>query len=225
MPRFGNVRLRASRRCLHRDKCRVSGDHAERLGEQCFAGFHAMPGRRAGGVGQGNEIKGMLAIADPELLADALIEAAVGNELFDGEFADGNDEFGLENIQFLFEPGAAVGDFITRRNAVAAGFFFAGETTADRSHVNTVTKTRFVQPGGFLEPFEQGFASRPCEGTAHDRFLVAGGLADEEDFAEDGSAADDWLVHVRAQSAGAQLLDVKGEQASESGRRRLRHGA
>ena len=68
-------------------KCGMFRNEVEGAVEEGFAGFHAVPGRGAARVGQGNEIEAVGAVAseaDVKLFADALIEAAIGEELFNG---------------------------------------------------------------------------------------------------------------------------------------------
>ena len=62
-------------------------DEVEGAAQEGFAGFHAVPGGSAARVGQGNEIEAVGAVArqtDVKLCADALIQPAIGEELFDG---------------------------------------------------------------------------------------------------------------------------------------------
>src|SRR5436190_24200269 len=107
----------------------------------------------------------MPAVAHLKDLADYLVEPAVREELFDGQFADGNDQLWFENIDFAFEPGSAVFDFVPGGNAVATGFFLARKTTADRSHVNTILKLFFGQMRRVMKPFEERSARGPREGA------------------------------------------------------------
>src|SRR5438105_1149611 len=102
-----------------------------------------MPGGGAGRVGQRNEVKPMLAVAHLKNFADDLVETAVWQELFNREFADRDDQLRFEDFDFAFEPGRAVLDFLAGGDTVTTGFFLAGKTTANRSHVNAVPKLFF----------------------------------------------------------------------------------
>jgi hypothetical protein len=55
-----------------------------------------MPGRRAGRMRQWNQIESTAFIANPKQATDDFIQFFEGNELRDCEFADRNDEIGLE---------------------------------------------------------------------------------------------------------------------------------
>ena len=164
-------------------------------------------------MGQGNEIELMAGVGDAEFLADDGVEFLEGDELLDGKFADGEDELGLKYFDFALEPGRAIADFLRRGDAVAAGGFFARKTAADSGHVDGGAEGLFAQAGGFVKPAEKGFACGPGKGPAEHGFFVAGGLADEEDFAGDGAAADDGALHLRAEAAGAEAFDVVFQQA------------
>jgi len=85
---------------------------------------------------QRNKIEAMLTIAHMKKLADYLIESAVGQEPLDGKFAHGYDQFWFQNLNLAVEPTGAILDFLGGRHAITAGFFFAGETAADRGHVD-----------------------------------------------------------------------------------------
>jgi hypothetical protein len=189
-------------------ECRMRDNQLQGLFEEGFAGLDAVPGGCAGGMGQGNQIKLVSCVGDAEFFADDGVEFLERHELFDGEFTDGQDKLRLEDFDFAFQPRGAIADFIGRGNAVAAGGFFAGKAAADGRHVDRGAEGLFGHGGGFLKPAEQGFAGSPGEGAAEDRFLVAGSLADEENLAVDRAAADDGLVHLRAEAAGAETLDV-----------------
>ena len=194
-------------------KCGVAGNQAEGALEEGFAGFHAVPGGGTGGMRQGNDVEFSAVASGGKFLADDGVQFCQRNELLDGEAADGDDELRLEDFDFAAEPVGAVLNFGGRGHAVAAGGFFAGKTAADGGHVNFGAKGCFGHPGGFVKPAKERAAGGPGEGAAEDGLAVAGRLADEQDFADDRTAADDGRVHLRAQAAGAKLLDVRGEQA------------
>jgi len=192
---------------------RMRNGQVQGLFQEGFAGFDAMPGRRAGGVGQGNQVELVSDVGDAEGLADDGIQLLQRHELFDGEFADGQDKLRLEDFDLTMQPGGAIADFVGRRDTVAAGGFLSWKTATDGGHVDGGTENLFRHAGGFVKPAEQGFAGGPGKGTTEERFLVAGGLADEDDFAEHGAAADDGSVHLRAEAAGAEVFDVLDEEA------------
>jgi hypothetical protein len=143
--------------------------------------------------------------------ADDGVEFVAGDELADGEFADGEDEVGLEDFHFGGKPAGAIFDFVGGGDTIAAGGIFAGETAADGGHVDAGAEGGFVDAGVVLKPAKEFFAGGPGERAAEDRFLVAGGLADEEDAADDGAAGDDGLLHARAEVAAQEGGDVELE--------------
>jgi hypothetical protein len=146
-----------------------------------------------------------------------LVERSAGEELFDGQLADGDDQFGLEDFDFFFQPPSAVCDFVPRRHTVAAGFLFAGKAAADSGHVDARTEFSFGKAARFFEPAEEGFACGPSERAAEHRFFVSRCLANKKDFAQDWTAADDWLVHGRAEPALQELIDMQTQQFLLSG--------
>ncbi len=197
---------------------RVGGDEVEGFGEKGFSGFAVVPGGGSGRMGKGNEIKALSEDFGGKLASDDGVEAfAIGEELFDGEFSDRDEEAWLEEADFAFEPVAAVGDFVGKRNAVAAGRFFAGKTAANGGHVDGGAEFLLVDSAGGFEPAEKGFAGGPGERAAEFGFLVAGGLADEHDAAVDGASDDDGFVHGGAAVAGAEFGDVAGEEVLSVG--------
>lgn len=183
------------------------------LTEEGFSGFHAMPWRGAGGVGQGNEVKVVAGEGGADFLADEGVELLRGHELGDGELADGNDKPWFKELDFTLQPGGAVLNFIGGRHAVAAGGFFAGETATNGGHIDGGAENFFGHARSLMEPTEESFAGRPGEWPAEDGLLVAGSLAHEQDLADDGTPADDRRAHLRAKSAGAEAFDVSIEEA------------
>ena len=159
----------------------------------------------------------MAGIDNGESRTDDFIEFVTGDELEDGELADGDDELRSQQGHLGFEPAGAVGDFGRVGHAIAAAGFFTGETAADSSHVDVGTEGGFIDTGVVLEPAEKLFARGPGEGTSEDRFLVAGGLANEKDAADDGAAADDGLLHFRTEMAAPQGSDMTVEAVLPGG--------
>lgn len=168
-----------------------------------------MPGGSSGGMGQGNQVKGVTAISGAKDFSNRLVQAPIGKELFDRKLSDWNDQFWSQQLEFLVEPGAAICNLIAGGHAIAASFFLAGEAAADGCHVNAISEFRFGKPGRGLEPFEEGLSRGPGKRAAEDRLFVTGSLSHQNHFADDRPSADDRLVHVRAECALAQLLDVK----------------
>src|SRR3982751_4663918 len=95
-----------------------------------------MPRRSTGGMRQWNKIERAAFLADGEAAADDFIELLEGKELRDSQFANGNDEGGSEEVDFVVHPGGAVSDFVRSWDAVAACRRFSRETTTDRGEVN-----------------------------------------------------------------------------------------
>ncbi len=195
----------------------VARDAIESGGEQRAARLHAMPRGSAGGMRQRDQVEGTGSVANAELLADHLIEARLGEEAPDGEFADGNDEGRFEQADLFFEPGFAACDFVAVGNPVSPSLALAGEAAADGGHVDRTAEGRFVDARSLLKPAKERLSGRPGEGAAEDGFLVARRLTHKNDPADNGAAADDRLVHGGAEGALAQAPDVLIELALPGG--------
>lgn len=172
----------------------------------------AVPGRSARGVGQWDQIKGAALILDSEAASDDLIEFFEGQELGDREFANGDNELRSEKIDLVVHPGRTIPDFIRRGNAISTGRSFSRKTAADRSEVNFRANFFFGHRTELLEPAEQGAAGRPRERFPKHRLFHARRLADQHDFAENGSAGNWRRQHSRTTPALQQTGDmiVKG---------------
>lgn len=186
----------------------MSGEEGEGAVEKGLAGFHAVPGRGAGGMGQRDAIGFASAVGDAKGATDGVVQWCDRQELGDGEFADRENEFRLEKGELAFEPGGAVGDFDRCGDAVAAFGAFAGETAADGGEVDAVANLVLGPAESLVEPFEEGFAGGPGEGAAEDGLLVAGGLADQDDAGDGGASDDGRRNHAGTAAAGAKRDEV-----------------
>jgi len=192
---------------------RVGGDELHGPGKKDPPGKLVGPRRCAGGVRQRDEIKAVSGMGAGIGGADDGVEFVAGNELLNGELADGDNEGGMKDFHFGLHPISAIQDFISVGNAIAAGGFFTGEAAADGGHVDVGAEGGFIHAGMFVEPAEEFFTGGPGERTAHDGFLVAGGLTNEHDRAKDGASADDGRIHARTATATAERGDVAVEPA------------
>jgi hypothetical protein len=77
----------------------------------------------------------------------------------------------------------------------------------------------FCDAGPLLEPTKKTLAGGPCEGAAQDGLTNAGGLADEDDAAEDGPAGDGGRVHLWTKTAGKEFGDVGLQEMLAGGTR------
>jgi hypothetical protein len=168
-------------------------------------------------MGQRDDVEGVARALHAVPGADDGVEPLAGHELEDGELADGDDELGFEQVELGLHPKGAVEDLVVVGDAVAAGGALAGEAAADGGHVDAGAEGGFVDAAVLCEPAEKFLASGPRKGAAEDGFLVAGRLADEDDAAEDGAAADDGLEHVGAAAATPQRGDMAVERAPAEG--------
>lgn len=90
---------------------RVRDNQTERLLEKRLAGFDSVPWRRAGWMGQGNQVERTARVIDGKRTADEFVELVEWNELGDGEFANRDDELRRKDFEFAAQPVGAIGDF------------------------------------------------------------------------------------------------------------------
>jgi hypothetical protein len=164
--------------------------------QQGLARFELEPGRQAGGVGQGDDIGLMVEISRAMCLADDIVQARCAQHLGDGQLAHRNDQLGLEQMHFLAQPLAAVGDLVAIRDTVAALGVLAREAAAHGGHVDTFTELLFGDSQAGI-PLEQGLAGGPGEGPAERTLIGTGGLADLQDLRGDRPADDHRAGHGR----------------------------
>jgi len=195
----------------------VPGDQGHGAGEEGLAGLHARPWRGAGWVRKRDEIEVAAVKAGKEAMADDFIHTRARDEALYGEAADGDDEVGLEQEDFLAKPLGAIFDLGRIWNPVAAGGDPAREAAANGGHVNVGTEHLLIDSGPLLKPTEEAFAGSPGEGASEDGFSHAGGLAYEEDAAKDGAAGDGRRFHLWTKTAGEEIRDVGLKKALPSG--------
>src|SRR5437762_10146235 len=122
-----------------------------------------MPRRSARRMRQRNQIEGASFVADPERSANDFVEFFERKKLRDGEFADGNDEIGLKQIDFVVHPTRAISNFVWRGNAVAARGRFPRETATNGREVNRRANSFLVHSTKFAEPTEERASGGPRE--------------------------------------------------------------
>lgn len=145
--------------------------------------------------------------------ADGIDERAFAEDLTNGEFADGKNELGFEEPDFAFEPLAAGGDLVGRGHPVAAFGAFTGKAAAHGGEIDAIACLVLGPPERMVEPLEKRLAGGPGERAAELGLLVAGSLADEQDFACDRTAVNHRTDHPRATLARTE----GGEMFFESG--------
>src|SRR5438270_8980553 len=114
----------------------MRSDQLQRALEERLPRLHSVPRRSPRRMRQGNHIKPMARKVDGSLRPNDLIKPVQGNELRNRELSYRNYELWTKDRHFLPKPASAVGDFLLRRNTVAATRILAGKTTADCCHVN-----------------------------------------------------------------------------------------
>src|SRR5947207_70075 len=77
-----------------------------------------MPRRSARRMRQRNQIEGASFVADPERSANDFVEFFERKKLRDGKFADGNDEIGLKQIDFVVHQTRETAVCATREGSV-----------------------------------------------------------------------------------------------------------
>ena len=135
-----------------------------------------------------------------------------------GEFADGQHQFGLQQRELTLQPGGAFGYLLRRRHTVAAFPPFARKTTADGGKIDPVAHLVLAPAKRTVKPLEQRLARGPCERPAQLGLLVPRGLPDEHHATDDRAADDGGPVHKRTALARAQ----RGKVSINRGNRRHR---
>jgi hypothetical protein len=169
------------------------------------------------------QIEGSSFVTYSERPADDFIEFFEWKKLSDGEFADGNDEIGLEQIDLIVHPARAISNFVRAGNSVATRGSFTREAATDGREVNRRANLILVHPTKFAEPTEESAPGCPGKRFPEDRFFHARRLTDQHHPAQDGSAGDWRRQHPRATAALPQQRDVLLEQLLFA--RRARHAA
>ena len=195
----------------------MPGDQSHGFAEQADAGRDPVPGRSAGWMRQRDYFEGATVAADLETAPNDFVQFFKHEELRDRKFADGDDEPRLQKIDLIIHPGRAIPDLVRRRNAVAARSRFPRETAADGREINLRAHFHFIQVTEFLEPAEERPARGPGEGPAEHRLFHAGRLADQHDFAQDGSARYWRRQHSRTAPALEQTRDMLIQQLLRAG--------
>ena len=95
-----------------------------------------MPGRRAGWMGQWDQVERAAIAPQPKGAAYDFVELLEGEKLRDRKFPDRDDEPWLEQIDFIVHPGRAIPDLVRRWNAVPARRCFPWETAAHGREIN-----------------------------------------------------------------------------------------
>src|SRR2546423_9857684 len=149
----------------------MTRNETQRFTQQTETGRNAMPGRGAGRMRQRNQIEGAAFIANLKRAADDFVQFFKGKKLRDSEFADGNQKFGLEQIDFVIHPGRAVTDFVRRRNPIAASRRFPRETATNRGEINFGANLVFAHRAKFAKPSEERPACSPREWFPEHGFL------------------------------------------------------
>src|SRR6476646_4874502 len=189
--------------------------------EETEARRDAMPGRCTGRMGERNQIESAAFIVNGKGPAHHFIELLERQELRDGQFADGDDQLGSQEIDLVVHPGRTIPDFVRRRNTVAAGCSFARETAADSGEVDPGADLFFVHSTELLKPAEERAPRGPCEGLPQDRLFNTRCLTDEHDLAQYRTAGNGWWNHSRAAPALPQERHVPIERLLLA--RRARH--
>src|SRR5438105_4308336 len=130
----------------------MARDAAHGFAQQAEAGWNAMPGRGAGGMREGDKIEGAALVANGKRAPNYFVEFFEWKKLRDGEFADGDDQRGSQEIDLVVHPGRAIPNFIRRGNAIAAGRRFSGEATTNGREINFRAHLFFGHSAELLTP-------------------------------------------------------------------------
>ena len=176
--------------------------------KQAETRWNSVPRGSARGMGKRNQIERAMLGKDPERTPHHFVELLKGKELGDGKFAYGNEQSRLKKSDLIVHPARAIPDLIGSGDPVATGGGFARKATAHCTKINRGAHLFLRHPAELLEPAEESSACSPREGFPEHRFLYAGRLADEHDFAEDSASGNRRWQHSGTAAALAQKRDV-----------------
>jgi hypothetical protein len=198
---------------------RLAGEFGEffEVGDEALhfevAGLVVGGAEDGGGVNGGHEVRGDGGVEEfAAVLRDAEVAAEEG---LCGGGTEAHDDLGLEESDFGVEPNAAGG------NLERVGFFVDAALAAKLPFemLDGVGDVGLAAvDAGFFQGSVEELSGRPDEGAALLVFLVAGLLAEEEDFRMGGTFAEDGLGGVFPKVAGfavfgalAEFVDGAGE--------------
>jgi hypothetical protein len=121
----------------------------------------------------------------------------------------------MEEFELTPQPVRTFLDLVLAGDTIAAARVFARKAAADCREVDPAAGRFLVPSECRLEPAKKRLASRPGEWASKQRFLGAGGLADQEDPAGDGPTDDHGLVHAGASLAAGQRFKVGAQGAHD----------
>ena len=173
---------------------------------------------------EGYQVGRVTVAVDHPLLPDDLRERAAFDKLGNGKLANGEDKLGLEDFKLTLEPEGAGRNFCRIRHAISTVRIFSRKAATNRCKINPAAHGFLIPSQAVFEPAKKRFPGRPCEGTADQRFFVAGRLPDQKDAAVDGTPRYDRFVHRGTFSAGTQSGEMRFDarkplRALRSGRR------
>jgi len=137
---------------------------------------------------QRDQIKSTFGARYSKPATDHAFQLFAVNELRDGQTAHRDYETRFQNFDLVIHPGGAIANFIRRRNTIATGWSFAGETSTDRCEIDCRSHGGFVQTTELIEPAKHCFTSRVGERALQYRLARTGCLADQHDIAQDRPA-------------------------------------
>jgi hypothetical protein len=160
---------------------------------------------------QRDQIKSTLGAPYSKPATDHAFQLFAVNELRDGQTAHRNYETRFQNLDLVIHPGRAIANFIRRRNTIATGWSFAGETSTDRCEINFRSNNRFIHSAKGFEPLKKRFARGVRKRSLQDRFPWARRLTDQHYVTHHCAARHGRRLHARATPALHELSDMAGE--------------
>ena len=200
----------ASRLMKLMDRSMASDQFKRALGE-CFPGWNFVPGRRAGGMRQRNQVEAVARMRDAKFAANYVSQFSTVDKLHDCQSTDGNNQTWLQNPNLIIHPRRTVANLIRRRDAIGAAEIFARETTADRGKIDFRSNGSFVHPAKLFEPPKKCFAGGVRERPFQRWFARARRLPNNHHIAEDGTTGHRRGLHARAATAAQQARDVTSQ--------------
>lgn len=194
---------------------RVRRNEAQRIFEQGFPGFGAMPGGSSRRVRKRNKILTVSVKLQCPALAHDLGQRLKPEKLGNGELPDRQDELRAKEIELVAEPMRAFTDFLGAGDAITAARVFARKAPADSREVDAAAGRLLIPSESGLEPAKERLARRPGKWSTEHRFLDSRRLADQEDATIDRATDNHGFLHLGASPATRQRLQVSAQRAHD----------
>lgn len=157
---------------------------------------------------KGYALRAQIGIVDTEAAPNRLIHGPVAEKLGEGQFADRQDQRGLQQAHLRLQPMCTGFDLYRGRNTVPTLGFLPRKTTANSRKVETLPDLVFSPTESRGKPLEEGLARGPRKGAPEEGLLVSGSLTNKQHGAGHRTPNHDRLVHGGTTLAGAQARQM-----------------